>query len=70
LVLRNLRKFAAFWYDFIIGDDWRVALTIAAALAVTTAVNHLTGATVWWIIVVAVTGALPLSIYRATRQKP
>jgi hypothetical protein len=69
-VLRHLRKFGAFWYDFIIGDDWRVALSVAGALALTAAVNRLTGASVWWIVVVAVVTALPLSIYRATRQKP
>jgi uncharacterized membrane protein YccC len=68
-VLGRLRKFGAFWYDFIIGDDWRVALSIAVALAVTTVVNRLTGAAVWWIVVATVVAALPLSLYRATRQK-
>ena len=68
--MRSLRAFGKFWYDFIIGDDWRVALTIAVALAATAAVNHLTGATVWWIVVVAVVAVLPLSIYRSIRDKP
>ena len=68
-MLRNLRKFGAFSYDFIIGDDWRVALSIAVALGVTTAVNRLTCAAVWWIVVVTVVAALPMSIYRATRPR-
>jgi uncharacterized membrane protein len=67
-MVRKLRAFGTFWYDFVIGDDWRVALTVALALGATFAVNHLTGASVWWIVVVAVIAALPLSIYRATRD--
>ncbi len=30
---RRLRAFAAFCYDFVIGDDWRVALGVALSLA-------------------------------------
>jgi hypothetical protein len=25
-----LRRFGSFWYDFIVGDDWRLALVGAA----------------------------------------
>jgi uncharacterized membrane protein YccC len=69
-MVRRLRAFGAFWYDFVIGDDWRVALTIAVALGATIAVSRLTEATSWWVVVVAVLVALPASIYRATRAKP
>jgi hypothetical protein len=31
----RLRAFLRFWYDFIVGDDWRVALAVVAALALT-----------------------------------
>ncbi len=67
--MRTIRAFAAFWYDFVVGDDWRVALTVALALAATFAVNRLTGAAMWWIVVAAVVAALPLTIYRAARQR-
>ena len=30
-----LRSFGAFWYDFVIGDDWRGAAVVACALALT-----------------------------------
>ena len=69
MTVRRLREFGAFWYDFIVGDDWRVALTVAVALATTFVVNRLTGAAPWWIVVAAVVAVLPLSIYRATRNK-
>ena len=32
---RWLRSFGAFWYDFVIGDDWRGAAVVAVALALT-----------------------------------
>jgi hypothetical protein len=66
----RLRAFFAFWYDFIVGDDWRVALTVAIALAATIVVNRATGSAPWWIVVAAVAVALPASIYRATRSRP
>jgi hypothetical protein len=69
LTVRRLRQFGAFWYDFIVGDDWRVALTVAVALVTTFVVNHLTGVTLWWIVVAAVGPVLPLTIYGATRSQ-
>jgi uncharacterized membrane protein YccC len=68
--LRRLRTFGTFWYNFVIGDDWRVALTIAVALGATLAMNHLTDTAPWWLLVVAVVVVLPVSIARATRQRP
>jgi hypothetical protein len=70
LILNKVRAFFAFWYDFIIGDDWRVALSITVALAATIAVNRLTGTAPWWIVLVAVIAILPISIFRATRRQP
>ena len=40
---RWLRSFGAFWYDFIIGDDWRGAAVVAAALAATALLVHVAG---------------------------
>jgi hypothetical protein len=28
----SLRGFARFWYDFVIGDDWKIAAAVAAVL--------------------------------------
>ena len=30
--MRFLRGFARFWYDFIIGDDWKIAAVVVAVL--------------------------------------
>jgi hypothetical protein len=27
-----LRGFARFWYDFVIGDDWKIAAAVGAVL--------------------------------------
>ena len=32
--MRWVIGFARFWYDFIVGDDWRVAAGVAAVLAI------------------------------------
>ncbi|MGH3921799.1 MAG: hypothetical protein ACRDTT_02805 [Pseudonocardiaceae bacterium] len=30
--MRFLTAFARFWYDFIIGDDWKIAVAVLVAL--------------------------------------
>ena len=39
--MKFLRAFGLFWYDFIIGDDWKIAVYVVAAIAIvaTVAVN-------------------------------
>lgn len=61
------RAFLIFWYDFIAGDDWRVAAGIIAALAATYGVS-LTTIPTWWILPVAVAILLPASLWRAVRR--
>lgn len=65
----QLRAFGAFWYDFIVGDDWRVATGVVVALAATLLVSRSTSAT-WWIVPAAVLVLLPYSLWRATRTGP
>lgn len=67
-MIAKLRAFGAFWYDFIVGDDWHVAVGVVAALAITAGLSH-TAAPVWWIVPVAVGVLLPYSLYRGTRQR-
>ncbi len=31
--MKFLRAFAQFWYDFIIGDDWKIAAAVVTAVA-------------------------------------
>jgi hypothetical protein len=66
-MIAMIRAFAAFWYDFIVGDDWRVAAGVAAALAITYGISR-TGVPVWWVLPAALVVLLPLSLWRATRR--
>jgi hypothetical protein len=56
-----------FWYDFIVGDDWRVALAVVAALALTYALSA-TGLPAWPVLPSTVAVLLPLSLW--SRQTP
>jgi len=65
-VSRWLRSFGAFWYDFIVGDDWRGAVAVALALATTALLVHVAGVNAWWLMPVCVIAALGWSLRRAT----
>lgn len=61
-----LRGFGAFWWDFLVGDDWQIAVGIVVALAATAALAH-AGVPAWWLVPLAAAGLLVLSLRRATR---
>ncbi|CAM2764566.1 hypothetical protein [Skermania piniformis] len=63
----RVRTFAAFWYDFVVGDDWRIAVGVLLGLLATLVVSHYSVLPAWWIIVAATAILLPTSIVRAIR---
>jgi hypothetical protein len=63
----SLKGFGLFWYDFIVGDDWRIAVTVVAALVVTALIAHGNPNAAWWLLPLAVVVALGYSIWRVTR---
>jgi hypothetical protein len=63
-VISRVRALAAFVWDFVVGDDWRVAAGVAAALGVTAVVAE-SGGVAWWIVPVAAVGLLAASLWRA-----
>lgn len=65
--MSHIRAFGAFWWDFIIGDDWRVAVGVAAGLGLSAFLSH-RGIAAWWVLPVAVALVLVVSLRRATRQ--
>ena len=62
--MRYVRVFVRFWWNFIVGDDWRVAAGVAVALAVTGLLTHF-GVNAWWLLPAAVAVVLALSLRRA-----
>jgi hypothetical protein len=66
-VTGRIRAFAAFWYDFVVGDDWLIALGVVAGLALTYLLSR-TAVPAWWLLPLALAVLLPLSLWRATRR--
>ena len=63
----RIRAFAAFWYDFVVGDDWLIALGVVIGLALTYLLSRTT-VPAWWLLPLALAVLLPLSLWRATRR--
>ncbi len=62
----RIRAFFDFWYDFVIGDDWRIAAVVVVAFFVTWAVST-TKAAAWWVTPVFFLFLLPFALWRAIR---
>jgi hypothetical protein len=41
-VIAALRGFAAFWFDFVVGDDWRIAAGVLGFVAAGAVLVHFT----------------------------
>jgi hypothetical protein len=66
--VRALRRFGHFWYDFIVGDDWTIALAVVVSIAVTAFLAH-HGTNAWWLLPVAVAATLTLSVRRVAQPR-
>jgi len=64
--VNRLSAFGLFWWDFVVGDDWRVAAGIAVALGATALVAD-TDVSAWWVLPLLVALVLASSIRRAIR---
>ena len=64
--MRRLAAFGRFWWEFVVGDDWRVSAEVVAAIAATAAVAA-AGVSAWWLLPLAVLAVLYESLRRATR---
>lgn len=65
--MNALRSFAQFWYDFIIGDDWRVAAAVALGL-LGTALLTMLGWSAWWLLPLVVVGFVLISANGKARR--
>jgi len=64
--MQYLVNFARFRYDFIVGDDWTVAVGVVIALVVTGILARM-AVPAWWLMPIVVTLLLLGSLWRATR---
>jgi hypothetical protein len=54
-----------FLWDFVVGDDWRVALAVVIALAITALIGH----AAWFVLPVVVAAILTYSVFEVARSK-
>ena len=61
--MSRLRAFGEFLYDFVIGDDWRIAAGVVLALGATALAGT------WWILPAVVAVMLVLSLWSVARAR-
>ena len=66
--MRRLEALLRFIWDFVVGDDWRIAVGVALALGVTALVAD-TSLSAWWILPLGVAGVLGVTAWRAARGR-
>ena len=66
-VRRRLAGIGSFGYDFVVGDDWRVAVAVVGGLLLTALLRSAPVAT-WWILPITVLVAIWGSAWRAARS--
>jgi hypothetical protein len=64
--VNRLESLLRFIWEFVIGDDWRIALGVVLAISATALIAD-TGIAAWWILPVAVGALLWYSVRRAAR---
>ena len=65
--MRQVRAFALFWWDFIVGDDYRIALAVIVLLGTTALLTH-TGVDAWWLLPAGILAMLATSVFTAARR--
>ena len=62
-----IRSFALFWWNFVVGDDLRVAAGLAVALGLTSLLTH-EDVNAWWLLPLAIGLLLAGSLWREARR--
>ena len=66
--MKWLAQFGKFWYDFLVGDDWRLAVgTVITVSGVLVVAHH--GVNVWWLLPLAVALILVISVTHEVRRR-
>jgi hypothetical protein len=65
--MRHLVAFGRFWYDFLVGDDWIIAVTVVAAVGGTALIADEIRLA-WLVLPLASAAILAASILRARRR--
>ena len=66
--MTRIQPFLRFLWDFVIGDDWRIAAAVAAALWSTLVLSN-NGVAAWWLLPVVVALILSVSVWGVARSR-
>lgn len=66
--MNPVRRFAIFWYHFIVGDDWRIAAGVVLGIGLSYSVTHGAHVQAWWLLPTMIITMLTLSLWLATRR--
>ena len=67
--MRLASNFFRFWYHFIVGDDYRIALGVVIGLSGIAALVHKAHLQPWWLLPVVIVGMLSLSLLLETPRR-
>jgi hypothetical protein len=66
--MNSARRFGRFIWDFVIGDDWRIALVVTIALLATLVLAN-NGIAVWWLLPAVTAAILGFSVWSVARKR-
>jgi hypothetical protein len=64
----RVRQLFGFLWDFVVGDDWRIAVSVALALVLTLVLSD-NGVAAWWLLPLVVAGILNVSVWAVARKQ-
>ncbi len=66
--MKWLAQFGRFCYDFLIGDDWRLAVGVVVTISGVFVIAH-HGVNAWWLLPTAVAVLLLMSVTHEVRRR-
>jgi hypothetical protein len=68
-MMKFIGSFLRFWYHFIIGDDYRIALGVIIGFGGSAALVHREHVQLWWLIPVLIAVMLSLSLWLEVHRR-
>ena len=65
--MNALKTFGRFWYEFIVGDDWKLAVGAVLTVSLTFFLTH-HDVNAWWFAPIAVAALLGISLAHASSR--
>jgi hypothetical protein len=66
--MTRVRRLHRFLWDFVVGDDWRIAVAVTAALLATLLLAN-SGVVSWWLLPAVVVVMLTVSVWAVARTR-